>query len=224
MYADRMIRALARRWLFVMAIPLIVSVVTVSQSYFDGITYLGRAEVLVAAKIPSQFESKYDVEISRTTAADFVVDDLQRIAGGSEFAVLTAEKLKEDELDVVNVGSLVGMIEGRRSHRGLSLIVRHSNQREALAISRAAATVMIEDIELLFPTVYRLASITIIDLAVVPDNPQRLNDMINLIIRFVGALGVSASIAILWDNWRDKLYAGDIEDELGLRLLVKFDV
>ena len=207
-----------------MAIPLIVSGITFSQLYFDGMTYLGRAEVLVAAKIPTQVESKYDVEVSRTTAADFIVDDLQLIARGSEFAGLTAERLKEDKLEVVNTGSLVGMIHGRRAHRGLSLIVRHSDPQEALAISYAAARVKSEDIESLFPTIYRLASVKLIDLTVVPDNTKRLNEIMNLVIRFIGALGVSAGVAIFWDIWRDRLYADDVENELGLRLLAKFDL
>ena len=84
MPAERLGNMLRRGWLFLVLVAAATLVGTLIVDAGRSHPQPARVEVLVAARMAGG--EQYDVEVSRATASNFIVDDLGRIVRGSEFA------------------------------------------------------------------------------------------------------------------------------------------
>ena len=97
MYADSLLAGWRRNWLTIAAATLILLALAAAWAYLSDPTYVGRAQVLVSLKVPtSEQDPTYQVEISRTLAINYVMDDLEQLVTGAAFAGLVAERLNSD--------------------------------------------------------------------------------------------------------------------------------
>jgi capsular polysaccharide biosynthesis protein len=108
-----------------------------------------------------------------------------------------------------------------RTHRGLELRMTTPDAAKSVALAQAAADVLAEEIDVLFPTIYEVASLTLIDLAPVPGSSSDL--VLDVTIREIAAIVIAAVLLVFWDVGRRRLYAEDVEDILDLPVLARFD-
>ena len=186
--------------------------------------YVAGAEVLVAAKIPTGSQSgQYDVEFSRASTSDFIVDDLSRIVEGNAFAGLVAQRYQERHGAIIDVDQLAEALASDRSHRGLKLVLRWRDQSQAGQLIDLAATALADEAELFYPTIQEVADLAIIDLASSARRPGVLAAAFDIALKLAVAVIAVAALVIWWDVARGRLYSEDVEDLLGMKLLVRLD-
>lgn len=178
-----------------------------------------RMEVLVAAHMVG--EGQYDVELSRATASDFIVDDLGLVVRGSEFAALVAARFSADHKVDLAPHVVAAALTADRTHRGLELKLTAADAETSIALAVAAADVLASEINVLYPTIYEVASLSLIDLALIPDSYSE--EILALIVREIGAFVIAVMVLVLWDAFRRRLYAEDVGEILNLPILARFD-
>lgn len=219
MPAERLGNLLRRGWAF---LALVVVATLVGSLIADAArpqVQPARMEVLVAARMVGA--GQYDVEVSRATASDFIVDDLGRIVRGSEFAALVAARFSLDNESEITPGEVAAALATDRTHRGLELRMATADAAKSVALAQAAADVLASEIDTLFPTIYDVASLSLIDLAPIPASNSGL--ILDVVIREVAAIVIAAVLIVFWDVGRKRLYAEDVEDLLDLPVLARFD-
>ena len=215
MPAERLGNVFRRGWAFLALVAIATLVGTLIADAARPETQPARMEVLVAARMAGN--GQYDVEVSRATASDFIVDDLGRIVRGTEFA----GRYSRDNGSEITPGEVAAALATDRTHRGLELRMTTPNAAKSVALAQAAADVLAEEIDVLFPTIYEVASLTLIDLAPVPGSSSDL--VLDVTIREIAAIVIAAVLLVFWDVGRPRLYAEDVEDILDLPVLARFD-
>ncbi len=186
--------------------------------------YVAGAEVLVAAKIPAGSQSgQYNVEFSRASTSDFIVDDLGRIVDGNAFAGLVAQRYQERYGALIDVDALAGALTSDRSHRGLKLVLRWRDRSQAAQLIDLAATALADEAELFYPTIQEVADLTIIDLAASASRPGILAVTFDIILKLAVAVIAVTALVVWWDAARGRLYSEDVEELLGIKLLARLD-
>ena len=202
---------------------MMVDVATMAGSLFiEGFrsnAQQARMEVLVAAHMVG--EGQYDVELSRATASDFIVDDLGLVVRGSEFAALVAARFSADHKVDLAPHVVAAALTADRTHRGLELKLTAADAETSIALAVAAADVLASEINVLYPTIYEVASLSLIDLALIPDSYSE--EILALIVREIGAFVIAVMVLVLWDAFRRRLYAEDVGEILNLPILARFD-
>ena len=164
---------------------------------------------------------QYDVEVSRATASNFIVDDLGRIVRGSEFAKLVAARYAFNGNGEIAPGEVAGALAADRTHRGLELRMTTSDAVKSVALAQAAADALAGDLNALYPTIYDVATLTLIDL--VPVSAPAGDLVLDLAIRELAALVLGVVAMVFWDVGRRRLYAEDVAEGLDLPVLARFD-
>ncbi len=219
MPAERLGNVLRRGWPFLALVILATLVATLIADAARSSPQPARMEVLVAARMSGG--EQYDVEVSRATASDFIVDDLGRIVRGSEFAKLVAARYALNEGLEIAPGEVAGALATDRTHRGLELRMTTDNASKSIALAQAGADALAGDLEGLFPTIYDVATLTLIDLAPVPAPAGDL--VLDVALREVAAVVIAVMLVIFWDVGRRRLFAEDVPDVLDLPVLARFD-
>jgi len=208
-----------RGWAFLALVAIATLVGSLIADAARSETQPARMEVLVAARMAG--DGQYDIEVSRATASDFIVDDLGRIVRGTEFAGLVAARYSRDSGSEITPGEVAAALATDRTHRGLELRMTTLDAAKSVALAQAAADALAEEIDVLFPTIYEVASLTLIDLAPVPGSSSDL--VLDVTIREIAAIVIAAVLLVFWDVGRRRLYAEDVEDILDLPVLARFD-
>jgi capsular polysaccharide biosynthesis protein len=219
MPAERLGNVFRRGWAFLALVAIATLVGSLIADAARSETQPARMEVLVAARMAG--DGQYDIEVSRATASDFIVDDLGRIVRGTEFAGLVAARYSRDSGSEITPGKVAAALATDRTHRGLELRMTTPDAAKSVALAQAAADVLAEEIDVLFPTIYEVASLTLIDLAPVPGSSSDL--VLDVTIREIAAIVIAAVLLVFWDVGRRRLYAEDVEDILDLPVLARFD-
>ena len=219
MLAERLGNVFRRGWAFLALVAIATLVGSLIADAARSETQPARMEVLVAARMAG--DGQYDIEVSRATASDFIVDDLGRIVRGTEFAGLVAARYSRDSGSEITPGEVAAALATDRTHRGLELRMTTPDAAKSVALAQAAADVLAEEIDVLFPTIYEVASLTLIDLAPVPGSSSDL--VLDVTIREIAAIVIAAVLLVFWDVGRRRLYAEDVEDILDLPVLARFD-
>ncbi len=219
MPAERLGNVFRRGWAFLALVAVATLVGTLIADAARTETQPARMEVLVAARMTG--DGQYDVEVSRATASDFIVDDLGRIVRGTEFAGLVAARYSRNNGSEITPGEVAAALSTDRTHRGLELRMTTADAARSVALAQAAADVLAEEIDVLFPTIYDVASLSLIDLAPVPGSSSDL--VLDVTIREIAAIVIAAVLLVFWDVGRRRLYAEDVKDILELPVLARFD-
>lgn len=219
MLAERLGNVFRRGWAFLALVAVATLVGSLIADAARPETQPARMEVLVAARMAG--DGQYDIEVSRATASDFIVDDLGRIVRGTEFAGLVAARYSRDNESEITPGEVAAALATDRTHRGLELRMTTPDAARSIALARAAADVLAEEIDVLYPTIYEVASLSLIDLAPVPGSSSDL--VLDVAIREIAAIVIAAVLVVFWDVGRRRLYAEDVEDILDLPVLARFD-
>jgi capsular polysaccharide biosynthesis protein len=219
MPAERLGNVFRRGWAFLALVAIATLVGSLIADAARSETQPARMEVLVAARMAG--DGQYDIEVSRATASDFIVDDLGRIVRGTEFAGLVAARYSRDSGSEITPGEVAAALATDRTHRGLELRMTTLDAAKSVALAQAAADALAEEIDVLFPTIYEVASLTLIDLAPVPGSSSDL--VLDVTIREIAAIVIAAVLLVFWDVGRRRLYAEDVEDILDLPVLARFD-
>ena len=219
MPAERLGNVFRRGWAFLALVAIATLVGSLIADAARSETQPARMEVLVAARMAG--DGQYDIEVSRATASDFIVDDLGRIVRGTEFAGLVAARYSRDSGSEITPGEVAAALATDRTHRGLELRMTTPDAAKSVALAQAAADALAEEIDVLFPTIYEVASLTLIDLAPVPGSSSDL--VLDVTIREIAAIVIAAVLLVFWDVGRRRLYAEDVEDILDLPVLARFD-
>ncbi len=219
MPAERLGNVFRRGWAFLALVAVATLVGSLIADAARPETQPARMEVLVAARMAG--DGQYDIEVSRATASDFIVDDLGRIVRGTEFAGLVAACYSRDNESEITPGEVAAALATDRTHRGLELRMTTPDAARSVALARAAADVLAEEIDVLYPTIYEVASLSLIDLAPVPGSSSDL--VLDMAIREIAAIVIAAVLVVFWDVGRRRLYAEDVEDILDLPVLARFD-
>ena len=141
--AGRLGNMLLRARAFVAVVIVAALAGSIAWNVWGPGVYVAGAEVLVAAKIPAGSQSgQYDVEFSRASASDFIVDDLGRIVEGNAFAGLVAQRYQERHGALIEVDELAEALTSDRSHRGLKLVLRWRDSSQAARLIDLAATAL----------------------------------------------------------------------------------
>ena len=206
----------------------VVLVITLSGSIawntWGPAMYVTEAEVLIAPRIPMGAQSgQYDVEFSRASTSDFIVDDLSRVVEGNAFASLVAQEYLEQFGSPINATRLDQSISSDRSHRGLKLLLRWSDESEAVQLIGVAATTLTTDAKLFYPTIHEVADLAIIDLASTAKRPGVLADTFDIILKLCVAAIVLLALIVWSDLVQDRLYREDAEQLLGIKILGRLD-
>ncbi len=219
MPAERLGNVLRRGWLFLALVAVATLVGSLIADAARPDSQPARMEVLVAARMTGG--GQYDVEVSRATASDFIVDDLGRIVRGTEFAALVAGRYFRNGGAEIAPGEVAAALATDRTHRGLELRMTTTDAAKSVDLARAAADVLADEIDVLYPTIYEVATLSLIDLAPVPASGSDL--VLDVAIRETAAIVIAAVLVVLWDVNRRRLYAEDVEEILGLPVLARFD-
>ncbi len=219
MPAERLGNVFRRGWAFLALVAVATLIGSLIADAARPETQPARVEVLVAARMAG--DGQYDVEVSRATASDFIVDDLGRIVRGTAFADLVAARFSRDNDSEMTSGEVAAALATDRTHRGLELRMTTPDAVRSVALAQAAADVLAEEIAVLYPTIYEVASLSLIDLAPVPGSSSDL--VLDVAIREIAAIVIAAVLVVVWDVGRRRLYAEDVEDILDLPVLARFD-
>ena len=171
MPAERLGNVLRRGWLFLALVAVATLVGSLIADAARPDSQPARMEVLVAARMTGG--GQYDVEVSRATASDFIVDDLGRIVRGTEFAALVAGRYFRNGGAEIAPGEVAAALATDRTHRGLELRMTTTVAAKSVDLARAAADVLADEIDVLYPTIYEVATLSLIDLAPVSGKWQR---------------------------------------------------
>ncbi len=222
--AGRLGNMLLRARAFVAVVIVAALAGSIAWNVWGPGIYVAGAEVLVAAKIPAGSQSgQYDVEFSRASASDFIVDDLGRIVEGNAFAGLVAQRYQERHGELIEVDELAEALTSDRSHRGLKLVLRWRDSSQAARLIDLAATALTDEAELFYPTIHEVADLAIIDLAASAKRPGLLAAAFDIALKLAVAVIAVAALVIWWDVARGRLYSEDVEELLGVKLLARLD-
>jgi len=220
MFAGRLANLLRRQRLFLAAVLVAALAGSVLWDAFGPGDYIAEAEILVAAKIPSQSQlGQYDVELSRASTTDFLVDDLGRVVEGNAFAGLVAERFQELTGASLAAETLMNAVSTDRSHRGLKLILRWPDKQALEQLIGLAATALAEDAGRFYPSIHEVADLSIINLSQTPRRPSVLVAAFDVTLKVIAAAVVALAIGVWWDIGRGRLYSEDVEELLGVKLL-----
>jgi hypothetical protein len=219
MPAERLGNVLRRGWPFLALVVVATLVATLIADAARPGSEPARMEVLVAARMSGA--EQYDVEVSRATASDFIVDDLGRIVRGTEFAKLVAARYALNEGIEIASGEVARALSTDRTHRGIELRMTTDSAARSVALAQAGADALARDLEGLFPTIYDVVTLTLIDLAPVPAPAGDL--VLDVALREVAAVVIAVMLVIFWDVGRRRLFAEDVPDLLDLPVLARFD-
>lgn len=224
MYAGRLANVLRRQWQFITAVLCATLLGAIAWNIWGPGIYMAQAEVLVAAKIPAGAQlGQYDVEFSRASTSDFIVDDLSRVVEGNAFAGLVAAKFLEATGRPVSKDELTRAFSSDRTHRGLKLILRWRDSGQAALLIGLAAKALTEESSRFYPTLPEVADLAIIHLASSATRPGILVSAFDVILKLAVAAFFALAIVVWWDRARGRLYSEDVEDLLGLKVLAKIE-
>ena len=224
MYADTLWTGWLRNWIPIAAatlLPLALAAIWVGVS---DQTYAGRAQVLVSLKVPdSGQDPAYQVEISRTLAINYVMDDLEQLVTGAAFAGLVADRLASESQLVLDPGALAGSLQADRTHRGLDMYVYWDDRATAERAARAAAEVITQDLDPLLPAFGEIAYASVIDWESGLDRLTLLRKAITVLLG--GAVGLFGSLLVVAVGiaWRGRLHLDDPDLPGGLKVLARLD-
>lgn len=220
MYAGRLANLLWRQRQLIVAVLAATLAGSIAWNLWGPGIYLARAEVLVAAKIPPGAQAgQYDVEFSRASTTDFIVDDLSRVVEGNVFAGVVAARYHDQTGRAVAPDSLASGFTSDRTHRGLRLILRWRDAEQAATLIDVAAKALANDSEQFYPSLPEVANVKIIDLSASATRPGILAAAFDVLLKEAVAAVAVAAIAIWWDLGRGRLYSEDVEELLGLKVL-----
>ncbi len=224
MQAGRLGNILRRAGTLVAVVLLVTLAGSIAWNVWGPGIYVADAEVLVAAKIPTGSQSgQYDVEFSRASTSDFIVDDLGRVVEGNAFAGLVAERYQDRFGRPISVDELAQALASDRSHRGLKIVLRWRGQSQAAELIDLAATALAEEAELFYPTIQEVADLAIIDLASTAKRPGLLAAAFDIALKLAVAVILLLALIVWWDLARGRLYSEDAEDLLGVKLLARLN-
>lgn len=207
------------------AVVLVITLAgSIAWNTWGPAMYVAEAEVLIAPKIPMGAQSgQYDVEFSRASTSDFIVDDLSRVVEGNAFTSLVAQEHLEQFGSPINAARLDQSISSDRSHRGLKLLLRWSDKSEAIQLINVAATTLTTNAKLFYPTIHEVADLAIIDLSSTAKRPGLLADTFDIILKLCVAAIVLLALIVWSDFAQDRLYREDAEQLLGIKILGRLD-
>ncbi len=224
MHARRLGNMLRRDWLVIVVVLAATLAGSLAWNIWGPGNYIAEAEVLVAAKIPSGAGAgQYDVELSRASTSNFIVDDLGRVVQGNAFAGLIARRYQEESGAEIDPDRLAGSLSIDRSHRGLKVILRWPDAHEAGHLIDLTATALAEDSRLFYPTIDEVADIAIIDLSSAPRRPGMLAATFDIALKLASAAILIVAVIVWRDYFRGRLYSEDVDDLLGIKVLARID-
>ena len=220
MYADSLYAGWRRNWITIASATLLLLALAAAWIAFSGQSYFGRAQVLVSLKVPdSGQDATYQVEISRTLAINYVMDDLEQLVTGAAFAGLVADRLAGDSQLAVDPGALAMALSADRTHRGLNLYVYWNDRAVAERAARTAAEVMTQDLDELLPAFAEIANASVIDWGSGVDRQTLLRNALTVLlggaIGFFGAL-LAVAVGI---GWRGRVHLDEPDLPGGLKVL-----
>ena len=224
MYADTLWAGWLRNWIAIAAATLLMLALAAIWVAISGQSYVGRAQVLVSLKVPdSGQDPAYQVEISRTLAINYVMDDLEQLVTGAAFAGLVADRLARESELVLDPRSLAGSLQADRTHRGLDMYVYWDERATAERAARAAAEVITQELGGLLPAFEEIAYASVIDWESGIDRLTLLRRAITLLL--AGAVGLFGSLLVvaIANAWRGRLYLDDPDLPGGLKILARLD-
>ena len=224
MYADSLLAILRRNRLAVGLVTLAALAISLAWALLNPPDYIGRAQILVSFKVPDGAQAPaYDVEISRTVAIDYLMDDLEQLVIGSSFARLASDRIVSEydiHLDAESFGAL---LSAERTHRGLTFYARSHDQQTARLAAQAAAEALGSDAHILLPAIAEIAHLAVIDLDSRLDLEAALAEAIAVgLVTAIAFLG-SLLVAIVGAARRDRLYLDRLPDRGELPLLARLD-
>ncbi len=224
MYADTLLAGWRRNWIAIATATLVLLALAAAWVYLSDPRYVGRAQVLVSLKVPtSEQDPAYQVEISRTLAINFVMDDLEQLVTGTAFAALVAERLAREDQLVLDPGTLAAALQADRTHRGLTMYVYWNERAIAERAARTAATVITQDLGGLLPAFADIAYASVIDWESGLDRQALLRNAIAVLLSgAIGFLGSLLAVAVAV-AWRGRLHLDDPELPGGLKVLARLD-
>ena len=224
MYADTLWAGWRRNWAAIAAATLLMIALAATWVAFSAQSYVGRAQVLVSLKVPdSGHDPAYQVEISRTLAINYVMDDLEQLVTGAAFAGLVADRLARESGLVLDPGSLAGSLQADRTHRGLDMYVYWDERATAERAAQAAAEVITRELGGLLPAFDEIAFASVIDWDSGLDRLTLLRKAITVLLG--GAVGLFGSLlaVAIGIAWRGRLHLDDPDLPGGLRILARLD-
>ncbi len=224
MYADTLLAGWRRNWIAIATATLVLLALAAAWVYLSDPRYVGRAQVLVSLKVPtSEQDPAYQVEISRTLAINFVMDDLEQLVTGTAFAALVAERLAREDQLVLDPDDLAEALQADRTHRGLTMYVYWNERAIAERAARTAATVITQDLGGLLPAFADIAYASVIDWESGLDRQALLRNAIAVLLSgAIGFLGSLLAVAVAV-AWRGRLHLDDPELPGGLKVLARLD-
>ncbi|MEX2425495.1 MAG: hypothetical protein WD401_01915 [Thermomicrobiaceae bacterium] len=135
-----------RRWVPVVAVPLLVAILVVLQAIGSDPSYTASSRLTVT-RAPEQV----DIEDFRYNdyylflSSEFLVDDLVEVVQGNVFAQDVGERVQEEFGVQMDPGMIQESLESDRSHRILSVDVSHEDEDHALMIAQAATRQLSEN-------------------------------------------------------------------------------
>jgi capsular polysaccharide biosynthesis protein len=137
---------LKRRWLPVVAIPVIVLIVVIVQIAGSEPAYTASAQLTVT-RVPQQIdidEFRYN-EYYLFLSSEFLVDDLVEVVAGNVFAQDVHQRILNEFGVDVPADQVQASITSERQHRILTLDVSHDDEDAAAMIAQAATRQLNED-------------------------------------------------------------------------------
>ena len=224
MYADTLWAGWRRNWIAIAAATLVLLAVAAIWVAISGHTYVGRAQVLVSLKVPdSGQDPTYQVEISRTLAINYVMDDLEQLVTGAAFASLVANRLARESQLVIDADALARSLQADRTHRGLDMYVYWDERATAERAARAAAEVITQELDGLLPAFGEIANASVIDWEAGLDRLTLLRKAITVVL--AGAVGLFGSMLVVSIGIasRGHMHLDDPDLPGGLKVLARLD-
>lgn len=224
-YADSLLAILRRNRLAIGLVTLAALVISLAWALLNPPDYIGRAQVLVSLRVPEGAQAPaYEVEISRTVAIDYLMDDLEQLVIGSSFARLASDRLGSEYDIPLDANSFGELLSAERTHRGLTFYARAHDQRTARLAAQVAAEALGSDAHLLLPAIADIAHLAVIDLDSRLDLEAALAEAIAVgLVTAIAFLG-SLLFAIVGAARRDRLYLDRFPDHGELPLLARLDI
>jgi capsular polysaccharide biosynthesis protein len=135
-----------RRWLPIVAIPLIVTIVVIVQIIGSEPAYTASAQFAVT-RVPQQIdidEFRYN-EYYLFLSSEFLVDDLVEVVTGNVFAQDVHQRILDEFGVDVPADQVQAAISSERQHRILTVDVSHNDEDAAAMIAQAATHQLNED-------------------------------------------------------------------------------
>jgi capsular polysaccharide biosynthesis protein len=137
---------LKRRWLPIVAVPLLVALLVVVQVVGSDPAYTASAHLTVT-RMPQQVEIdefRYN-EYYLFLSSEFLVDDLVEVVAGNVFADDVHQRVLEEYGVDIPSGEIQESIMAERQHRILTIDVSHHDEEYATMIAQSATRQLNED-------------------------------------------------------------------------------